>query len=732
MSEGALLDPLGDSIADRAIATMRSPRDMHIICIDVTNRCDLRCSNCTRLLVNQDHHWDMTPDNFRTALRSLNGYQGVIAMIGGNPCLNKYFAELCGIFVEEIPNQRQRGLWSNNVFTYQELIRDTFGFFNLNPHNDDRCIASLEKLKEFIPSISYYKGNSTHAPLLTAVRDVIPDEQKMWDAIAGCDINRNWSASIVQHNGELRAYFCEVAASFDLARHGDHGVPVTEGWWRRSIVDYADQVKRFCPGCGVPARLKGHLDKDETDDFSATNADIAGASRGRRKTIAVEAPEAVERTTRPVTDYTEQHVAPVRAAVRAGTLVSVVIPCFNAADTIVETIESVLAQRKPGVVDVDIIVSDDKSTDDSLQKIAALAAAHPRAIRYVPTTINAGPATARNRGLKHARGDLVCFLDADDCYVPGFFELAVAAFAADPALGAIYTAVSLVDNHRTVHPLHLNAVASSIPSNVMVRRGIVEVLGGFPEDAAFRGPTAGEDVVFRRMLSDNFKVRYIDEPCLRYRVRRGSHFDAFIDSTEIIDGAMHSTGVAAVDADGTRPAAAAAHRSRFAGRVQALERCRTDRPFDPQGLMMVQQYDGLRARIGDAAGVEGFYLFRCAVMSPGRGYIGVPGRLAAAPRACLDEGSRSTGRLPTVTMEEVVGSGQNPRVRMLVLDIQPDDDRWIEEFRQAFPFLNPTAYVAFLGLPGDGRTGIPDVLRMTGVSWSEVGRVGRVGVFART
>ncbi len=267
MSEAALLDSRGGTIADRAIATMRSPKDMHIICVDVTNRCDLRCSNCTRLLVNQDHHWDMTPDNFRTALRSLRGFTGVIAMIGGNPCLNKYFNELCAIFVEEIPVKRQRGLWSNNVFKYQELIRDTFGFFNLNPHNDERCIDSLKKLRDVIPGISFHEGNSTHAPLLTAVRDVIPNETAMWDAIAGYDINRNWSASIVQNNGELRAYFCEVAASFDLARHGDHGVPVTEGWWQRSIVDYADQVKRFCPGCGVPARLKGHLDTDETEEY---------------------------------------------------------------------------------------------------------------------------------------------------------------------------------------------------------------------------------------------------------------------------------------------------------------------------------------------------------------------------------------------------------------------------------------------------------------------------------
>ena len=88
-------------IAETAIASMRSPKDMHIICIDVTNKCDLACSNYTRLLENQDAYWDMTPENFRLALKSLKGYGGIIAMIGGNPCMHPKFDELCQIFVEE-------------------------------------------------------------------------------------------------------------------------------------------------------------------------------------------------------------------------------------------------------------------------------------------------------------------------------------------------------------------------------------------------------------------------------------------------------------------------------------------------------------------------------------------------------------------------------------------------------------------------------------------------------
>ena len=287
------------SIADAAIARMRGPRNMHIICIDVTNKCDLACSNCTRLLENQDHFWDITPENFRLALRSLKGYWGVIAMIGGNPCMHKNFAELCQIFEEEVPNKLQRGLWTNNYFKHRELCEKTFGTFNLNSHGEQRAEEGLTELAAAARShggVAWnYSGHSDHAPLLTAVKDLYP-EQEMWDRISNCDINREWSASIVQNKGELRAYFCEVAASFDLARGTDHGMPLTEGWWNKRITDFSDQVKRFCPGCGVPAKQKGHKDYEEIDTYTDSNADLAVKSLANknRKIIHLDAAQKEE------------------------------------------------------------------------------------------------------------------------------------------------------------------------------------------------------------------------------------------------------------------------------------------------------------------------------------------------------------------------------------------------------------------------------------------------------
>jgi predicted phosphohydrolase len=109
------------------------------VCVDVTNKCDLSYSNCTRLLKNQDGPWEMTPEDFRKALKTLVNFPGMIAMIGGNPCVHSQFEELCRIFQEEIPDRRHRGLWTNNIFQHGAIIEDTFGGLNLNPHDNPKA-----------------------------------------------------------------------------------------------------------------------------------------------------------------------------------------------------------------------------------------------------------------------------------------------------------------------------------------------------------------------------------------------------------------------------------------------------------------------------------------------------------------------------------------------------------------------------------------------------------------
>ena len=91
--------------------------------------------------------------------------------------------------------------------------------------------------------------------------------------------------------------------------------------------------------------------------------------------------------------------------------VSIIIPCYNAAPWIEETIRSALAQTH---TDREIIVIDDGSTDDSLRRARSF---EPKGVQVVSQR-NSGASAARNHGLRLATGDFIQFLDADDLLAP--------------------------------------------------------------------------------------------------------------------------------------------------------------------------------------------------------------------------------------------------------------------------------------------------------------------------
>lgn len=93
---------------------------------------------------------------------------------------------------------------------------------------------------------------------------------------------------------------------------------------------------------------------------------------------------------------------------------SIVIPCYNARATVVETVQSAITQQD---LAVEVIVVDDGSTDGSGDVLAS--AGLGGMIRFVRQQ-NRGVSVARNHGLDLARGEYLCFLDADDLLEPRF------------------------------------------------------------------------------------------------------------------------------------------------------------------------------------------------------------------------------------------------------------------------------------------------------------------------
>ena len=180
---------------------------------------------------------------------------------------------------------------------------------------------------------------------------------------------------------------------------------------------------------------------------------------------------------------------------------SVVVPAYNSMRTIEATLDSILAQT---VADLELIVVDDGSSDQTPEFVRSLAVADPR-VRLIEQA-NARTAAARNTGIAAARADLVSFLDHDDLWLPGYLEAMNAALDRHPEAGFAFTDAWLLDEpvnrfRRRTALEHYPAVPELISSQELlerlvsrvnfvmssatVRRVVLEKVDGF--DAGIRG-----------------------------------------------------------------------------------------------------------------------------------------------------------------------------------------------------------------------------------------------------
>lgn len=97
--------------------------------------------------------------------------------------------------------------------------------------------------------------------------------------------------------------------------------------------------------------------------------------------------------------------------------ISVIIPVYNAAETIVRCINSLLCQT---LDDMEFILVDDHGQDNSIEIVKQHIAGHTREKQFIftETSVNSGPGVARNMGIKLAQGEYVAFCDSDDWVEP--------------------------------------------------------------------------------------------------------------------------------------------------------------------------------------------------------------------------------------------------------------------------------------------------------------------------
>lgn len=168
---------------------------------------------------------------------------------------------------------------------------------------------------------------------------------------------------------------------------------------------------------------------------------------------------------------------------------SIVLPCFNAEDTLTETLESLHAQTCP---DWEAICIDDGSTDATAAILADHAARDAR-IRPVGHA-GKGPSAARNAGVRdHASGDFIAFCDADDLWAPDKLERAKGTFHRTGA-DAVYGRVAFFDGDRAAPMRQSTVPAEALTiamllaenpvctlSNLTIRRRRFLDAGGFDE-----------------------------------------------------------------------------------------------------------------------------------------------------------------------------------------------------------------------------------------------------------
>ncbi len=207
--------------------------------------------------------------------------------------------------------------------------------------------------------------------------------------------------------------------------------------------------------------------------------------------------------------------------------VSVIVPAYNCSQYLQKTIESILTQT---FQNFEILIIDDGSTDNTREIISSIARRNPERIKTFYQE-NKGVSSARNTGIKEAKGEYIAFLDADDLWIPEKLEKQLFLFKKNQEADFIYTDCYFTDEKEKEIPdyprtllfkkgnifldLFLNFFI--ITSGVIVKKKDLDKIGFFNE--SFRN---SEDYDYFLKLAYSFKADYVKEKLFKRRVIKTS------------------------------------------------------------------------------------------------------------------------------------------------------------------------------------------------------------------
>lgn len=205
-------------------------------------------------------------------------------------------------------------------------------------------------------------------------------------------------------------------------------------------------------------------------------------------------------------------------------LVSIVIPAFNVASVISETLNSVLAQT---YANYEVLIADDGSTDDTIGVVQPYCRRDAR-FRLISRT-HVGLSETRNAAMKETAGEFIAFLDSDDVWFPEKLAVQIAAFRENPRRQFVFTNFLMWDGERDIRLQHSPSAPWSAGGAAMTEEMILRVPICIATALARREIFSDsqefdprfhycEDVdLWLRLLEQEIVFHFVPQPLVRYR-----------------------------------------------------------------------------------------------------------------------------------------------------------------------------------------------------------------------
>lgn len=269
---------------------MKSPKDQATIQIEITNACQHSCSNCTRFCGHHKKPYFMDFDTFKRAVDSMEGYEGTIGMMGGEPTLHPEFARFTEYLQSRIPKENRKTV-NNYIYPQRDFMRSLRNQELENIVPIDYATGRREAVKgaglwsAMVPNfmknyeliqdvyrkevLNDHNNKMLHQPALITRKELGISDEEWIKLREKCWINQSWSASITPKG----CFFCEIAAALDRLFDGPGGWPIEPGWWKREEKDFEGQL-HWCELCGIPLQTFTRDAREEVDDVSPVLYDM--------------------------------------------------------------------------------------------------------------------------------------------------------------------------------------------------------------------------------------------------------------------------------------------------------------------------------------------------------------------------------------------------------------------------------------------------------------------------